>query len=135
MGHPFSSSTLNIALDVGFPIGIVIYMPCVSVYFASISLYLAELYHVKVSLSWFIMVVLISSVLAIAVPPVPGAMLTCYGILLSQLGIPSEGLLLAAAMDIIMDFVFAGFIIVHLMIEMVLQAASLDMLDRSTIQR
>ena len=81
------------------------------------------------------MVVLISSVLAIAVPPVPGAMLTCYGILLSQLGIPSEGLLLAAAMDIIMDFVFAGFIIVHLMIEMVLQAASLDMLDRSTIQR
>ena len=121
-------------LDLGFPIGIVIYMPSISVYFASISLYLADLYHVEVSLSWFIMVVLISSVLAIAVPPVPGAMLTCYGILLAQLGIPSEVLLLATAMDIIMDFVFAGFIIAHLMIEMILQAASLDMLDKETLR-
>ena len=76
----------------------------------------------------------VSSILAIAVPPVPGAMLTCYGILPAQLGIPSEALLLATALDIVMDFVFAGFITLHLLLEMILQADIMDMPDRETIR-
>ena len=121
-------------LDIGFPIGIVIYMPSVAIYFASISMFFAGLYHVEVTPAWLIMTVLVSSILAIAVPPVPGAMLTCYGILLAQLGIPSEALLLATALDIVMDFVFAGFITLHLLLEMILQADIMDMLDRETIR-
>ena len=122
-------------LDIGFPIGIVIYMPCVAIYFAVLCLFLAEQYQVEVTLSWLIMAVMISAILAIAAPPVPGAMMTCYGILLTQMGIPGEGVLLATALDIIMDFILAGCIIMHLQMEMVLQAARLDMLDRETLQK
>ena len=121
-------------LDVGFPIGVVIYMPFVSIYFASLSLYLAELYHVEVSASWFIMAILICDILAMAVPPVPGAMLTCYGILLAQLGIPAEGLLVATTLEILMNPLSSGFIILHLSAEMVQQAADLDMLDREALR-
>ncbi len=120
-------------LDVGFPIGIVIYMPFVAIYFAALSLYLAEQYHVVVSVSWLIMAILICAILAMAVPPVPGAMLTCYGILLAQLGIPPEGLLVATTLEIVMNNLSSGFIILHLSAEMILQGAALDMLDRETL--
>ena len=120
-------------LDFGFPIGVVIYMPSVAVIFASLSLYLAELYQVEVNLSWLVMATLVCAILAMAVPPVPGAMLTCYGILLAQLGIPAEGLLLASALDIVMDFLSAGFIILQLTLEMLHQGAALEMLDREVL--
>ena len=60
--------------------------------------------------------------------------MTCYSILLTQLGIPAEGLLLATALNIIMDFIFAGFIIANLLVEMIIQADVLDMLDRETLR-
>lgn len=122
-------------LDVAYPIGVVIFMPFVSIYFASLSLCLAELYRVEVSLSWIIMAVLICAILAMAVPPVPGAMLTCYGILLAQLGIPAEGLLVATTLEIIMNPLSSGFIVLDLSAEMVQQAASLDMLDRDALRK
>ena len=60
--------------------------------------------------------------------------MTCYSILLTQLGISAEGLLLATALNIIMDFIFAGFIIANLLVEMIIQADVLDMLDRETLR-
>ena len=121
-------------LDIGMPIGTVIYMPFVSIYFASLSLFLAELYHVQVGISWLIMAILICAILAMAVPPVPGAMLTCYGILLAQLGIPAEGLLVATTLEILMNPLSSGFIVLDLSAEMVQQAAILGMLDREVLR-
>ena len=42
-------------------------------------------------------------------------------------------LLLASALDIVMDFLSAGFIILQLSLEMVHQGAALDMLDREVL--
>ena len=117
-------------LEFGLPVGVVLYMPAAAISYMTVSLFLAELYGVAVSPSWFLMAVLVC-----AVPPLPGASLTCYGILLTQLGIPAEGLLLAAALDIILDFVSSGFVVLDLELELVRQAGILGMLDRETLAR
>ena len=115
--------------------GVVLYMPAAAISYMTVSLFLAELYGVAVSPSWFLMAVLVCAILSCAVPPLPGASLTCYGILLTQLGIPAEGLLLAAALDIILDFVSSGFVVLDLELELVRQAGILGMLDRETLAR
>lgn len=122
-------------IDFGFPIGIVIYMPSGVTTFALLSGYLAEVYDVEVNLSWFIMAGILAAVLSIAIPPTPGAMLTCYGILMAQLGIPAEGLLLAATLDVVLDFFMTGIDILTLELELVCQADSLHMLDREVLRR
>ena len=71
--------------------------------------------------------------LSIAIPPTPGAMLTCYGILMAQLNIPVEGLLLAATLDVVLDFFMTGIDILTLELELVCQADRLHMLDRETL--
>ena len=120
-------------IDFGFPIGIVIYMPSGVTTFALLSGYLAEVYGVEVNLSWFLMAGILAAVLSIAIPPTPGAMLTCYGILMAQLGIPVEGLLLAATLDVVLDFFMTGIDILTLELELVCQADRLHMLDRETL--
>ena len=122
-------------LEFGLPVGVVLYMPAAAISYMTVSLFLAELYGVAVSPSWFLMAVLVCAILSCAVPPLPGASLTCYGILLTQLGIPAEGLLLAAALDIILDFVSSGFVVLDLELELVRQAGILGMLDRETLAR
>lgn len=47
----------------------------------------------------------ISVVLAIAVPPVPGAALTCYTILFMRLGIPTDAIAVVITLNVILEFV------------------------------
>ena len=116
-------------IDFAFPIGIVMYMPGGVITFAVLSGYLAEIYHIDVNFSWLLMACVLCAILSIAVPPIPGAMLTCYGILMKELGIPSEGLLLAAAFDIVQDFTSSGFDVLLIQLELLYQAAQLGKLD------
>ncbi len=120
--------------EFAFPVGVVIYMPAGVVGFAVLSGYLAEVYAVEVDAAWFVMAWLLAAVLSVAVPPMPGAMLTCYGILFAQLGIPPEGLLLAAAVDVVLDFFMTGFDILMLQIELINEGALLGMLDREKLR-
>ena len=64
----------------------------------------AEFYGVSMSASWVVTGVLTAGLLAIAAPPVPGGSLTCYTVLLTQLGIPAEAVGLAVAGNVILDF-------------------------------
>lgn len=122
-------------LDLGLPIGIVIYMPAGTVTFAVLSLYFAELYGIETDVTWFINAFVLSAALSIAIPPTPGAMLTCYGIMLAQLGLPSRGLLLAAALDVAMDFFSTGFDVLDIELEMISQSSLLSMLDSETLHK
>ncbi len=122
-------------VDFAFPIGIVLYMPGGVITFAVLSGYLADLYHIGIGLPWLLMAWLLCAILSVAVPPIPGAMLTCYGILLAQLGIPPEGLLLAAAFDVIQDFLSSGFDVLLLQLELARQAVPLGKLDPKALER
>ena len=121
--------------DFGFPIGIVLYMPAGVISFVVLSGWFAEIYGVHVSPSWFIMALLLSAILSIAIPPVPGAMLTCYGILVAQLNIPAESVALAVALDVIMDYFSSGLDVLAIELEMTSQASRLRMLDRDVLHK
>lgn len=66
---------------------------------------MAETYGVAITPIWMLTVFIISVILAIAAPPVPGAALTCYTILFMQLGIPTEAIAVVIALNVILEFV------------------------------
>ncbi|MBQ1492330.1 MAG: cation:dicarboxylase symporter family transporter, partial [Blautia sp.] len=92
-----------------YPLGMVIYMPASIVSFATIVCTFAETYQVKVSYSWMIMMAITVTLLVIAMPPIPGAGLLVYTILFTRMGIPAQALVMATAVDVVVDFCNTGF--------------------------
>ena len=121
--------------DFGFPIGIVLYMPSVVVTFAVLSVWMAEVYGIQVNLSWYLMAFILSVTLAVAAPPTPGAMLTCSGILITQLNIPSDALILAFTLDVVLDYFMTGVNILMIQLELTAQADQLHMLDQDILHQ
>ena len=80
-------------------------------------------------------VALVSVLLAMAAPPVPGGSLTCYTVLLTQLGIPEEAIGLAIAGNVILGFFMTACGVSCLQSELVLVANKLGMLDRDCLAR
>ncbi len=74
-------------------------------------------------------VFIISVILAIAAPPVPGAALTCYTILFMQLGIPTEAIAVVIALNVILEFVATAVNLFCLQTELVELSGSLQTLD------
>lgn len=118
----------------GIPLGMVLFWPGCVICFLLICLYAAEAAAVKCSMIWLVIAVFTSFVLAIAAPPIPGGGLTCYTILFAQLGLPEEILVVALALDLVIDFISTGINIYALQIEMLLQAKRWNMLDDAILR-
>lgn len=115
------------------PLGQVVFKTGGAVGFFVLALGLAEFYGVAMPLSWVVTGVLTAGLLAIAAPPVPGGSLTCYTVLLTQLGIPAEAVGLAVAGNVILDFFMTSCGISCLQAELMLSANKLGMLDRERL--
>lgn len=119
----------------GIPLGIVLYKPTTAIAFAACVLYFSQLYHVEVSLVWFVTAVLVISIITVALPPVPGGTLACYTIVFLQLGIPAGAIAVAMVLDVVFDFVSTGFDTVYRQCELVLQADRVGMLDKEKLRK
>ena len=117
------------------PLGQVIFKTGGAVGFFVLALGLAEFYGVAMPLPWVVTGVLVSGLLAIAAPPIPGGSLTCYTVLLTQLGIPEEAIGLAVAGNVILDFFMTSCGISCLQSDLVLSSRRLGMLDVETLRR
>lgn len=117
------------------PLGQVMFKTGGAVGFFVLALGLAEFYGVAMPLSWIVTGVLTVGLLAIAAPPVPGGSLTCYTVLLAQLGIPDEAIGLAVAGNVILDFFMTSCGISCLQSELMLSANRLGMLDRGRLEK
>lgn len=117
------------------PLGQVIFKTGAAAGFFALALGLAEFYGVAMPLSWTVTGGLVSGLLAIAAPPVPGGSLTCYTVLLTQLGIPEEAIGLAVAGNVILDFFMTSCGISCLQSELILASNRLGMLDIETLRR
>lgn len=115
------------------PLGQVVFKTGAGVGFFVLALGLTEFYGASISLPWVVIGVLTASLLAIAAPPVPGGSLTCYTVLLTQLGIPAEAVGLAVAGNVILDFFMTSCGISCLQSELILSANKLGMLDREQL--
>lgn len=120
-------------LEFALPVGSVIYKPVSLCMLCVLSCSLAEIFSLEVNPAWFIMAWLAAVLLSIAVPPIPGAALTIYSILFSQLSIPADALLLAAALDVVTDFFDTGFNVLLLNLEMVRESEILNRINREKL--
>lgn len=97
LGVSSKMSTLGVTL------GQALYGPGQAIGMAAMCLCMAEVYRVPVNVSWLVTLGLMSVVMSIASPPVPGGNITCYAILCRQLGIPMEAVALCIALDVLHD--------------------------------
>jgi len=119
----------------GVPLGIVMFPPATAMYFIITCIYSAEIYNIECSVVWFILAVFTAAVLAIASPPIPGGTLTCYTIMFTQLGLPTEALVVALALDVLCDFVATGMNMFCLQMELVIQSSKMGMLDEKILRK
>ena len=116
------------------PLGQVLYMPGVIVAFASICLCMAENYGVAITPAWLVTVAVVTGLLSLAMPPIPGGALTCYAVMFAQLGIPSEALALAVAVNSAIDFIATACNLTCLQVEAVNVSGQLGMLDKACLR-
>ena len=116
------------------PIGSILFAGTLAVLFMVVGGFLAERSGVTADLSWWIILLLVSALLAIATPPVAGGVLSCLSILMLQLQIPQEALALGVTLLMLLDFPSTAVRILTLHLEMILQADRLGLLDVETLR-
>ena len=116
-----------------YPLGTVIYMPASIASFTVVALTFASICQVEVNLSWVLRAIFTVTMLVIAMPPIPGAGLLVYTVLFAQLGIPSEAMVLATAIDVAVDYCNTGFNVLFLILQVVWQGKTLGCLDHEVL--
>ncbi|MCC8104375.1 MAG: dicarboxylate/amino acid:cation symporter [Clostridiales bacterium] len=125
------AKTANFAV----PLGQVLFMPGALLSFLVISLCMAENYGVDITPVWLVMSVLVSVLVAIAAPPVPGGAVACYTVVFAQLGIPVEAVALAVAVDAILEFPATAANLTCLQVETTFVSSKLGMLDEEVLRK
>lgn len=111
------------------PLGQIIYMPGEAVSCLVLALCMAEYYDTPITVIWLVTAILTSGILSMAAPPIPGGALSVYTILFLQLGIPSEAVALAVALNSVLDLIATSTNLLCLQTLVTSVAGSLKMLD------
>jgi Na+/H+-dicarboxylate symporter len=122
-------------VKVGIPLGHITFVAPFSFIFTIPCLYMASNYGMEVDMIWLVVLGLLSVLISMSIPPVPGTFLACLTIVFSQLKIPVEGLSISATLGMLLDFVLTGARVYLNQIELLLQAKSYDMLDMDMLRR
>ena len=121
-------------VDIGVPLGQVVFMPGFSVLYFVMGICMAEIYGVEISPIWLVTALALAVVLAVATPPIPGGALACYTILLLQLEIPAQAIAVAVAINVILDFFATAVDLFCLEAELTELAGELKMLDMDKLR-
>lgn len=116
-----------------YPLASVIYMPETIVYLAVTVCTFAEIYQIGIDLAWVAMAVIGAALIAIALPPIPNSTILGFTILFSMLGIPSQGLMMVTAIDVLVDFFDTGFNVMLMIFHTACEANRLGSLNRSIL--
>ena len=100
-----------------------------------LALGMAELFNVPINPSWLLVAALMSILLALASPPVPGGLATCLTILFFQLGIPIEALAISIPLAQVMNFQVTATNVWSDMTGLAIVANSLGMQDQKILRQ
>ncbi|WP_419824101.1 dicarboxylate/amino acid:cation symporter [Anoxybacterium hadale] len=110
-----------------------LFKPTGCIFYSVSALCVAAAYGVSITPLWLVLCVLVSGILTIATPPVAGGTKMAYSALFLQLGIPAEGLVLVLAAEPILDFLLTAVNSHVQVMQIILTADNLDLLDRETL--
>lgn len=122
-------------VNFGVPLGQIVFGIGSVMEFIVLAFCMAEIYDVSVTPVWTIMTILISVILTVAAPPIPGGSVALCTILFQQLGLPLEGLAIAVAIDVIADFFITAMDLFCQQSELVLLSGKLHMLDLKKLRK
>lgn len=119
----------------GLPTGSVMFKPLSAVYLLICVYFCAETFAVACSVAWIVLTCITVTLLAMALPPVPGGGVACYTVLFAQLGIPAEAIAFAITLDLILDrfSTTANTAILHM--DLIDLAKKQDLLDTEALKR
>lgn len=120
---------------VGLSIGSKIYVPGTILYLAVMVIFFAQKYQVPVNAGWMVTAVLLTVLLALVCPPVPGGLLVIFGILSKQFGFPAECLSLLAAADVVLDGPATGLSCLLRNGELLFEAGSYQELEQTYLEK
>ena len=109
-------------------------MPGVTIVFVAICLCMAENFGAAITPAWLLTMIVVTGLLSLAMPPIPGGALTCYTVMFTQLGIPDEALALAVAVTSMIDFIATAINLACLQVEVTTVAGQLGMLDTECLR-
>ena len=121
-------------VNIGVPIGQTIFMPGLTIVFYCLALYVAEYFEMEISFSWLVTLAVISMLLAIATPPVPGGGLACYALIIAQMGLPQEALAMFCTLGVVPEFLATATNIATLQMELVELSSGLNMLNTEKLK-
>lgn len=121
--------------SVGLPSGLVLYMPISAVGTLVFIVFAGLKYNIIATPLWFVMAIVLSVVVFVATPPVPGANLLAYVVTLSVLGIPGEALIDAMVFDLVFGIFASAGNQFLLQLELVLQSDKIGMINKRLLQR
>ena len=113
--------------NMGLSMGMILYMPISTAAALIVTIYAAGYYHVAASPVWYAFAIVLSVVLFIATPPVPGANLLAYATIFAQLGIPQHALIAAMMADMLFGVIAAAGNQLLLQMDLLLQADRLGL--------
>lgn len=120
--------------ETGLSIGLIMFMPVTAAGTIIFVLYTATIYNVKTTFTWYIICIVVSIAMSVAVPPVPGVGILTYVVLFAQLGIPAKALIAAMVFDVITNVFISAANQLLLQLELVMSAGRMAMLDRSCLR-
>jgi len=120
---------------VSLPYGLILCMPVNVIGTLMFTMYSAAKYSLAISPGWLIVAVVLSVVLFVATPPVPGANLLAYIIIFGQLGIPGKALIDAMIFDILFGIFASAANQTVLQMDLIIQADKIGLLDLKKLRK
>lgn len=117
----------------GLPVGLVTYMPAISVYYLMILFYGLEQYNLGCSIQWLVIACITTTLLSIATPPISGGSMACFAIILYQMSVPAEAIAFAFAINIIAERFCTVANLSMLELELILTADKLKLLNKKSL--
>ena len=117
------------------PHGLVMYMPMNCIGAMSFSLFVAMYHGIEFSVSWFATLIVLSVLLSVAAPPVPGVDLLAYIVIFAQLGIPKSAMIDAMIFDVLYSLIASAGNQIMLEVDLVLQADKMGVLNKNILHK
>lgn len=122
-------------VDFGIPLGQVLFKMSEFAMFIPIVLTFAESYGIAITPVWLILAYITVWLISFAVPPVAGGAIMGFTVVFAQLGIPTEAMAIAIALNAITDFPLTAMNVTGWQLTMIDVADSLGSLDKETLRK
>ena len=122
-------------VDFGIPLGQVLFKMSEFAMFIPIVLTFAENYEIAITPAWLILAYITVWLISFAVPPVAGGAIMGFTIVFTQLGIPTEAMGIAIALNAITDFPLTAMNVTGWQLTMIEVADSLGALDKEVLHK